>query len=123
MPDALEFLVQSLSVACYLAEIPLDADELLSGTGLCILYDVLGQAHLPGKFEGKRVARQSHLQLEHRSYVLDIEHHGSVHHPGIGRSIELEVGVMRGDDAIGPPPVQFAEDGLCNRPSGSRLRT
>ena len=87
MLDALEFLVQSLSVARNLAEVSLDSHELLSGAGLCILDDVFRKSHLAGQLEGKRVARQTHLQLEKRCNVLYVEHHRSVQHSGLRRSV------------------------------------
>ena len=51
MLDAFEFFIQSLAVACNLAEISLDSNELLAGTCFCILDDRFRQSHLTGQFE------------------------------------------------------------------------
>ena len=80
MLDALEPLVDGPAVPRDLAQVALDADKLLAGSGLRILDDVLRQPGLPGQFKGERVARQPHLQLEERSDVLHVEHHRTVDH-------------------------------------------
>ena len=87
MLDPFELLVQCLSVPGYLAQIPFDAYELLAGTRLGILYDRFRHAHLAGQLECEGVARQSHLQLEHRSDVLYVKHHRSVDHSCVCRCI------------------------------------
>ena len=123
MPYPFELLIQSLAIACNLAQVALNPHELLTCPVLGILHNVFRQSHLPGKLEGKGVARQSHLQPEHRSYVLDIEHHCAVHDSRVSGSIELEVGIVSGDDPVSAPFVQFAEDGLGDCSAGSRFRT
>ena len=123
MLDALELLVESLAVACDLAEVPLDAHEFFSGPAFCILDDGLGKSHLAREFKGERVARQSHLEFEHRRDVLHVEHHRSVHHSCICRCVQFEVCIVGGDDSVCAALVQVAQDRFGNGASGCRLGT
>ena len=82
------------------------------------------QAHLAGQFKGEGRARQAHFQLEKGRYRLGVELHGAVHHARLcRRSVELEVGIVGGNDAVGAAGVQLVEDGLGDSAAGSGLRT
>ena len=84
MAYALKLLVQCLSVSSNLAKVAFDAHKLLSRTVFRILYDGFRKPHLARKFECKRIARQTHLQLEKRGDILHVEHHCAVHDACIG---------------------------------------
>ncbi len=120
---ALELFVESLPVAGYLAQIPLDSDELFTGTGLSIFYYSLRQPHLACKLKCERVARQSHFKFEHRSDILHIEHHGPVCDSGVSRSIQFQVCIVGRDDSIYASLVELSEYRFRNRSSRSRLST
>ena len=118
-----KLLVQSLSVACNLAKVSLDAHELFSRPVLGILDYSLRHAHLARKLECERIAGKSHLQLEHRRDVLHVEHHRSVHHPRVSRCVKLQIGIVRRNDSIHSAVVEFAQDGFRYGSTCSRFRS
>ena len=123
MLDLLELLVQRPAVAGDLAEVALDADELLAGARLRVLDDALREAHLARELESEGVAGQADLQLEHRGDLCGVVEHGAVDHVRVGaRGVKLEVGVMRGDHSPHAATVELGEDRLGNGAAGRRLR-
>ena len=120
--DLLELIFESLAVTDNLTKVSLDVHELFSGTVFRILDDVLRKTHLPCQFECERVARKTDFKGEQRLDPCRIELHRSVDDSGLGPgSVELEVGVVGGDDSVDPFSVQFAENRFGDGPSRGRL--
>ena len=73
----------------------------------------LRHTHLAGQLKGEGRTRQALLQHKERGYRGGVKLHSAVDHARFGpRSIELEVGVVGGDDAVGAAGIQLVEDGL-----------
>ena len=82
-PDLGKFFVQGPAAAGNLAEVALNAHELLSGPLLRILHDGLRHTHLPGQLKGEGRARQALLQHEERRHGGRIKLHGPIDNAGL----------------------------------------
>ena len=80
----LQFLVQGLAPADYLAKVALYAHEFVPGPGFGVVDYGFRKPHLAGQLEGEGVARKPGLQHEQRLDLGCIEEHGPVDYPGIG---------------------------------------
>ena len=86
--------------------------------------DVFRHSHLAGQLKGEGGTGKALLQHKEGRHRSSIELHGSVHHSGFcPGSIQLQVGVVRGDDAVGTAVVQLVQDGFGYGAAGRGLRS
>ena len=117
-----DLLVEDAAAAGDLPQVALDVDEVAAGTLLGILDHVGGQTHLPGELEGEGIAGDALLELEKRFDSSPVEQHGPVDHTSALVGVELQVGIVGGNDSVRSGSIQRMQDCLCNCPAGSRLR-
>ncbi|MPM50289.1 hypothetical protein SDC9_97028 [bioreactor metagenome] len=121
--DLCQPLFQRLAVPCNLAKMPLHVHEIAACLDLGTLYNVFGESHLLCQFKGKRAARSACLKFEQRHYVLHVKLHTSVDNPLAATGIEFKITIMGSDDPKAPLFFDLFQQGLGNRPAGSRLCT